>query len=171
MKNNTIKSIKDVSKPGGPLVDLSSAELIKLPHPYEDWEDPPIKEMTDDQKNRIEHSLDGIMAVGIPKPETDEEKERLVAKFLDGLRKLLNKKDNWTLAQPLILSMENCVKCQTCADNCPVYEASGNLEIYRPTFRSEILRRIASKYLDPGGKIFAKFTGSDIELNWDLVAR
>ncbi|MFC1477347.1 (Fe-S)-binding protein [candidate division KSB1 bacterium] len=170
MKNNNITSIKDISKPGQ-LAEINPAELPKLPPPYEDWEDPPFKEMTQDQKGRIEHSLDGIMGLGLPKPETEEEKEQLVAKFLEGLRKLLSKEENWTLAQPLILSIENCLKCQTCADRCPVFESSGRLEIYRPTFRAEVLRRIANKYLSPGGKLVQKFTGSDIDLNWDTIVR
>ena len=38
-----------------------------------------------------------------------------------------------------MLSLEYCVKCQTCKDACPVYVATGN-EIYRPTYRSEVLR-------------------------------
>ncbi len=69
MKTKSLNSIKDFSTKDGPLVDLSKVELMKLPHPYEDWQDPPLKEMTDDQKDRIEHSLDGIMGIGIPKPQ------------------------------------------------------------------------------------------------------
>ncbi|MFC1564673.1 (Fe-S)-binding protein [candidate division KSB1 bacterium] len=171
MKKNELKSINDISKPVEVLSEIDPSKFSKLPHPYEDWVDPPFKEMTDDQKSRIEHSLDGIMGLGFPTPESEEEKEKLVAKFLEGLRKLLSKEDNWTLLQPLILSMENCVKCQTCADRCPVYEATGGMEIYRPTFRAEVLRRIANKYIKGNGKLIAKFTGSDIDLNWDTVSR
>ena len=83
----------------------------------------------------------------------------------------MSKEDNWILLQPLLLSMENCVKCQTCSEECPVYISSGREEIYRPIFRGEILRRIAAKYLGRGGKLYNKLTGSDIDLNWDTVAR
>ena len=171
MKNNKMKSIKDFSKFEEQLVYLNPDEYIKLPHPYEDWVDEPIKDLTDDQKNRLEHSLDGMAAIPIPRPKSDQEKEELVAKFLSGLQKLLSKEDNWILLQPLLLSMENCVKCQTCSEECPVYISSGREEIYRPIFRGEILRRIVNKYLKHGGKLYNKFTGSDIDLNWDTVAR
>ena len=165
MKEDKIKSIKDFTKIKDQITYLNPAEYIKLPYPYEDWVDEPIKELTDDQKNRIEHSLDGLSAMELPKPETEEEKEELVAKFLSGLKKLLSKEDNWILLQPLLLSMENCVKCQSCSDECPVYIASGREEIYRPIFRGEILRRIINKYLKKGGNLYNKLSGSDIDLN------
>ena len=43
--------------------------------------------------------------------------------------------------------------------------------MYRPTYRSEVLRRIVRKYLKPGGKFFGKWTEGDIDLNWTTVAR
>ena len=42
----------------------------------------------------------------------------------------------------LEMSMEHCARCQTCSDACHIYEESGNNELYRPTFRSEVMRRI-----------------------------
>ena len=66
--------------------------------------------------------------------------------------------------------MDHCAKCQTCSEACPVYETSGRKEIYRPNFRSEVLRRIYRKYVKPGGKLSAKLTG-DIDLNWTTIAR
>ena len=171
MKDDKIKSIKDFAEVDKQITELDPAEFIKLPYPYEDWVDPPMKQLTDDQKNRLEHSLDGFSGIAIPKPETEEEKQELVAKFLSGLKKLLSKEDNWILLQPLLLSMENCVKCQSCSEECPIYISSGREEIYRPIFRGEILRRIVNKYLRPGGKFYNKLTGSDIDLNWDTVAR
>jgi len=166
-----INSIREFSNPDGRITTLDSTTYIKLPYPYEDWVDPPIKELTEDQKSRLEHSLDGLSAIAIPKPETDSEKEELVAKFLSGLKKLLSKEDNWTFVQPLLLSMENCMKCQTCSEECPIYLSSGREEIYRPIFRGEILRRIINNYLTPGGKLFNKLSGSDIDLNWETIAR
>lgn len=171
IKSEKIKSVKEFSKLNGQITYLDSEKFMKLPYPYEDWVDPPIKELTDDQKNRLEHSLDGLSAVAMPVPDTDEKKEELTAKFLSGLRKLLNKEDNWTFIQPLILSMENCMKCQSCSEECPIYISSGKEEVYRPIFRGEILRRIINKYLKPGGKYFYKLNGSDIDLNWETVAR
>ncbi len=83
----------------------------------------------------------------------------------------MTKENNWTFLQPLMLSMEYCAKCQTCADACPVFEMSGRKDIYRPTFRADVLRKIAKKYLSPGGKILPGFRGHDIDLNWETIAR
>jgi len=82
-----------------------------------------------------------------PRPETEEEKRELVEKFLSGLRKLFDKENNWTFMQPLFLTMEFCAKCQTCAEACPIYTESGKVEIYRPTFRADLLRRLSRKHV------------------------
>jgi Fe-S oxidoreductase len=66
--------------------------------------------------------------------------------------------------------MEHCAKCQTCADSCHIFEASGHNELYRPTFRSEIVRRLYFKCVKHGGLLSAWQHG-DIEVNWPLVAR
>ena len=162
---------EEISKPAEQLVDLNPDNFATLPPPYENFKESSLAPLTDDQKTRWEHSLDGVSALTLPKPETPEEEEKLVASFLTGLEKLMTKENNWTFMQPLMLSLEYCAKCQTCADACPVFEASGRKDIYRPTFRADVLRKVAKKYLSPGGKILAGFRGHDIELNWDLVAR
>jgi Fe-S oxidoreductase len=79
--------------------------------------------------------------------------------------------NNWTFLQPLIHSLDYCVKCQLCNDSCPAYIASGRQEIYRPTFRPEVLRRIINKYIRKKGRFLTMVTGSDIDLNWQAVAR
>ncbi|MFC1990068.1 (Fe-S)-binding protein [Chloroflexota bacterium] len=163
----------DISKnPDEQLLDLSAEDLIPLPFPDE-WKDeqPPIKPLTEGQKKAYENSLDGVSVVSIPRPATKEEEEKLVESFLNGLRKLLSKENNWTFWQQLMLTLDSCSKCQTCNEACPIYVSSGKQEIYRPTFRSEVLRRIKKKYLDKGGKFFAKLNGNDIELNWATIAR
>ena len=66
--------------------------------------------------------------------------------------------------------MEHCAKCQTCSEACHIFEASGRNEIYRPTYRSEIVRRLYFKYVKRGGLVSAWQHG-DIKLNWPLVAR
>jgi Fe-S oxidoreductase len=87
------------------------------------------------------------------------------------LKKLFNAQDNWTFLQPLYLTMEYCAKCQTCSEACPIFVESGKIEIYRPNFRSEILRRLYKKYVKSGGKILARLSGNDIEITWELIAR
>ena len=57
------------------------------------------------------------------------------------------------------------------ASACPIYNESGEQDIYRPTFRSDILRRLYKKYVKKGGKFFAKISGDDIEASWTMVAR
>ena len=67
MKKNKIKSIKDFTKDNEQVANLNPEEFIKLPYPYEDWVDPPFRELTDDQKSRLEHSLDGLLIISIAK--------------------------------------------------------------------------------------------------------
>ena len=164
--------IKDISKKSDQLVRIDPKDLIPLPRPYDNPEkDPAMRELSQDQKERYESSLDGVVGVSIPKPQSKAEEELFVRKFLSGLSKLFEKENNWTFLQPLYHSLEYCVKCQICNDSCPVYVASGRKEIYRPTFRPEVLRRILDKYIKKKNKGFLKLTGSDIELNWTLIAR
>lgn len=164
--------IKDISQnPPEQLLTVAAEDVMLLPELDEFVKKSPVKPLTDEQSNEYECSLDGVSAVAIPKPQTTEEKERLVRSFLSGLKKLFSTQNNWTFLQPLTLSLEYCAKCQTCSEACPIYVASGRQEIYRPTYRSEVLRRIKKKYLDTGGKVLAKFTGDDIELNWTTIAR
>jgi len=150
---------------------LDIEELVPLPYPYHDWKDKPITPLTDSQRERFEVGPDGISALQIPIPKNDEERARLVAKFLEGLRKLFTKENNWTFLQPLMLSMDNCVKCQTCSSACNIFTASGEAEMYRPTFRPEILRKIVNRYLKPGGNILPKLRGNDVELTWQTIVQ
>jgi Fe-S oxidoreductase len=52
-----------------------------------------------------------------------------------------------------------------------VYEASGRQDIYRPNFRSELLRRIYRRYFTPQGRLLGKWAGADVDLNWRVVYR
>ncbi|MGC8809332.1 MAG: (Fe-S)-binding protein [bacterium] len=165
-----IISPADISKKVKKLTHIEPEQLPPLPPPYEDFNKIPIPELPEQKIARIEASLDDTVALGLPKPMTKEEEERYLRAFLSGLQKLFEEKNNWTFLQPLLLSLEHCAKCQTCAQACPIFEMSGRQEIYRPSFRAEVLRRIYNKYLRRGGKIRAKFTG-DIELNWPTIAR
>jgi Fe-S oxidoreductase len=152
------------------LIQLPSEGLMPLPSPC-DSPQAPLKGVTANRREVLEASLDGYSAIALPKPKSPEEEAELVARFLDGLRKLLSQDNNWTFWQPLQLSLDNCTRCQSCSDACHIYEASGRQEAYRPSYRSELLRRIIRKYISPGGKLRAKLTGTDIDLNWTTVAR
>jgi len=107
---------EDISKPAEQLVKIKPEDLPRLPPPYDTHEDDPISELTPAQKEKWEHSLDGVSAINLPKPSSPEEEERLVKAFLSGLEKLLTKENNWTFLQPLTLSLEYCAKCQSFSD-------------------------------------------------------
>lgn len=170
-KNKKIK-VTDISKDGIQLAELSNEDFIKLPPPYDnEAELPGFKKLNEKQMSDYDTSLDGVLAVGIPKPKSPEEEKELVDKFISGVKKLFSKENNWGFLQPLTLSMEHCAQCQTCNDDCPMYEASGHKEIYRPTYRSEILRRLYFKYAKPKNTILRTFQHGDIEVNWNLISR
>jgi len=168
-KNNKFK-LSDISKnPDKILANVTAKDLMPLPFPTPEKE--PIGPLKDEWAGNYEHSFDDVIAVAIPKPKSKTEEEELVSKFKSGLQKLFTEENNWTFLQPLTLSMENCVKCQTCSEACPIYVASGRNEIYRPTYRSEILRRLYNKYVKGGDGLLSKIKGDDIELNWTTIAR
>lgn len=154
-----------------PLIHLENEDLMMLPAPLESAaQDVPWTRLSDQCVDRYECGLDDTCAVNIPKPKTPEEEKQLVSRFLSGLDKLFDRENNWTFLQPLLLTMEHCTGCQTCAESCHIFEASGRDELYRPTYRSEVLRRLYFKYVKHGGLLSAWQHGS-IVLNWPLVAR
>jgi Fe-S oxidoreductase len=164
--------ITDISKASEQLAHVDPHDLLPLPPPYDKLEElPPFKALTQTQKDSVESSLDDTVVVGLPKVTSPVEAEKLVQAFIKGLKKLFTKENNWTFLEPLLLSMEHCARCQTCADSCPIYEASGFNEVYRPTFRAEVLRRLYFKYVKSGSAWYKKFQNGDIELNWTLMAR
>jgi Fe-S oxidoreductase len=149
---------------------LDVDRLVPLPPPYDDWRDTPIPALSAEQRQRFEVGPDGVSALRTPRPESEEDREKLVARFLEGLAKLLSREDNWTFLEPLMLSLESCMKCQTCNEACGIYLDSGRAEMYRPTFRAEVLRRIIDRYLKPGGRILPRLRGLDVDLNWGTLA-
>ncbi|RPJ82947.1 MAG: (Fe-S)-binding protein, partial [Acidobacteria bacterium] len=121
-------------------------------------------------RDKYETGLDDTCAVSVPRPASAEQENVLVDRFLAGLDKLFSKENNWTFLQPLLLTMEHCARCHTCSEACHVYEASGRQEIYRPAYRSEVLRRLYFKFVRHGGLLSASQHGR-IEANWPMVAR
>jgi len=164
-------SIKDFSRPGGQVTEIDPADLMPLPAPYDKIDKPPIRKLTEDQRKRMDTTLDGVVAVGIAPPTTPAEEKAFVEKFLAGLEKLFSAENNWTFLQPLTHTLEYCVKCQICSDACPAYVASGRQDIYRPTMRPEILRRIISTYIKKEHPLLRKFKASNIELNAQTIIR
>jgi len=172
MGNREVK-LRDIGKGANePLLTIAAEDLMPLPHPMDQpGTKPPIPPLSENQRKSYECALDGVSALTLPKPKNKEEEDKLVKRFLDGLRKLLSQNDNWLFWEPLVQSLGSCVRCQTCNDACPIYLSSGKQEIYRPTFRVEVLRRLINKYINKRGNILSKLTGDDIELNWPTIAR
>ena len=165
-------TLSEMSRGGGePLTHVVNEDLMLLPPPLED----PSKDhnwtaLTPRTREKYECGLDDTCALNLPRTRTKEEEDSLVAKFLSGLDKLFDRTNNWTFLQPLLLTMEHCAKCLTCSAACHIYEASGRNELYRPTFRSEVLRRLYFQYVKHGGMLSSWQHGA-IQLNWPLVAR
>ncbi len=167
LKINAISKLKNtVLRPIGP------EDLTPLPAPYDKEEGRPAwKQISDEQRARLACELDGVSGLSLPKPQNEEEEEKYVEQFVSGLQKLLSRENNWTFLQPLLLSIDYCARCMTCSDSCHIFEMSGKSELYRPTYRSEIFRRLVNTYARPGGKLLSKLNAGSIELNWETVSR
>ena len=164
--------LNSISQPGRQWAHVEDSDLMPLPpHTLEPDEEPPWKPLSEEERQNYEASLDDTLILDIPKPKSAEEEKELVRKFLNGLARLFQKADNWPFLRPLILTMEHCANCQTCSSACHIYEASGGNPAYRPTCRSEILRRIYYKYIKADGHFFNRWRHGDIDLTWTTVAR
>ncbi|NOZ87337.1 MAG: (Fe-S)-binding protein [Deltaproteobacteria bacterium] len=170
---NTDLKVEDFSKDSDRLLELTNDDLMPLPEPLDDKakSEPPWKPLSDSAKEKYESDLDNTLLLNIPKPKSKEEEKKYIKQFLQGLEKLFTKENNWVFLQPFKLTMEHCTKCHTCSEACHIFQASGRAELYRPTYRTEILRRIYFKYLKPGGRFFGRWQHGDIDLNWKTVAR
>jgi len=171
MKDPHAVTLQDLCTHCGQLVELDPKVLAPLPPPYTDWEETATPPVSDQQRAAVETDLDGVVAVKVKRPETDAERDELVARFLAGVDRLFSREDNWTFLQPFLLSLENCVRCNTCADACPVFESSGHNELYRPLFRAEAVRRIARRRKSPLGRLIDRAAGTGLDVTWDAVAR
>jgi len=171
-KNKRIK-IEDISKPSEKLSELNKEDFKPLPKPYDTPESTPdFPPLSDKAKEKFECSLDDTIALSLPKPKNKAEEEELVKKFLSGLEKLFTKENNWTFLQPLVLSMDHCATCHTCSDACHIYEASGENPIYRPSYRSEVFRRLYKNFVESkGGGLLSAWKNGEIKLNWPTIAR
>ncbi len=109
------------------------------------------------EKKEMKRVFDEFRALSDEILKPDEPKKD---KFIAAFRKMLDKKENWTFWLPIITSLDLCVKCNTCADACPFYTASGKNPKYHPVYRSDMLRRIYKKHFTLSGKIFGSLVGA-----------
>ncbi|MBN1656552.1 MAG: (Fe-S)-binding protein [Deltaproteobacteria bacterium] len=165
--------ISDFGKNGDRLLTtVKKDDLPPLPPPYDKIEaEKKWVEISDEKKRRTTCNLDGFVALSLPRPKDEGEEKQMVDKFVAGLEKLLTQENNWGFLQPLTLTLEYCAKCQTCSSACPVYEESGKNDLYRPTYRAEIWRRLVNKYIKKGPKWLATLKHGDIDLNWTTISR
>jgi len=166
MREKDSLKINDISKNCDQLASVDPACLMPLPG---DMEEGPWEEIPAETREKYCCILDNTCILNIPQPKTKEEEDALVNKFLAGMEKLFSKDNNWTFLAMLDLSMEHCAKCNTCAEACQMYEASGRHEMYRPLYRSEIFRRIYKQYVKK--EPFSRLRNGNIDLNWRTVAR
>lgn len=161
---------KDLGRADEQLIQLE--ELMPLPAPYDDPDmEPGFKTLKPAWKEKYCASLDGFIGIDtLTRPKSKEEEDEFVWKFLSGLEKIFTDANNGVL-QPLLLTFEYCAKCNTCSEACHTYEGSGHNELYRPIFRSEVLRKITKKYFTKSGKLLGGFVGADIDVNWETIAR
>ncbi len=163
----TIEKLTDISTRDGQFIEYDLNDLPKLKL---DIADRPYKPA--DEKQNAEFCcdlLDGVSVLSIPRPKNVIEEQELVDKFLSGLEKLFDKENNWTFVNMLEASMDCCAQCNSCSNACHLYEMSGENTMYRPNFRSEILRRIYHQYVKK--EPFAKLRYGDMPLNWKTVVR
>ncbi|MEG0418267.1 MAG: (Fe-S)-binding protein [Gordonibacter sp.] len=147
-------------------------DLAALPAPYDtNGLEPAFKVPKEEWAKTRCASLDGFIALDtLKRPETKEEEDEFVRKFLAGLEKLFQDANKNAL-QPLKLTMEFCAKCNTCSEACHIYQGSNGDEIYRPSYRADVLRRMYKKYFTPSGKLLGGIVGADVEVNWESIAR
>jgi Fe-S oxidoreductase len=162
--------LASVGRPSERLGALDDRDQVPLPPPYDKVPEPPLPQLSAEARAKYECSLDDTLAVSVPRPSTPAEEQALVKRFLAGLDKLFSKHDNWTFLEPLVLSMNHCAKCLTCSEACHIFQESGGNELYRPNFRSEILRRLYFKHKS-GGSLLSRFQHGDIDINWTTIAR
>jgi Fe-S oxidoreductase len=83
-------------------------------------------------------------------------REERVARFLETLREILGAK---IYDLPLEMYLGTCAKCNNCAEQCPIYQTSGDQRDL-PAWRSDLLRRVYKKYFTRSGKLFGRLVGA-----------
>ncbi|NLI11431.1 MAG: (Fe-S)-binding protein [Peptococcaceae bacterium] len=163
--------LRDMSKPfSKQLIELQN--LMPLPAPYDQpGMEPALKPTKDTWKETYCTSVDGIVANDkLIKPKTKEEEQEMIKKFLSGLDKLFSDDTNRGFLKPFMLGVDYCAKCNTCSEACHIYKASGEKEIYRPIFRSEVFRKMYKRH-KMGRSLLSQFAGGDIDINIESIMR
>ena len=70
---------------------------------------------------------------------------------------------------PLEMYLNTCAKCNNCAEQCQVYQATGDVRDL-PTWRSNLLRRVYRKHFTTSGKLFGRLVGAKEVTEEDIDA-
>ncbi len=74
--------IEDIARPAERLTEVDAERLAPLPPPYDGADAlPPRKHLTDKARANCDSSLDGFLAVGMARPQTEAEERQLVERF------------------------------------------------------------------------------------------
>ena len=78
--------IRDIGRSELPVVSpVGPDDLFPLPAPYDKFDEQPgWKELSVEAKGRASCTLDGVVGLSIPSPETPEEERQYVDQFVDG---------------------------------------------------------------------------------------
>ena len=108
--------LTDISTAEGQMVHIDPKDLPEIPGL--DLKPMPWRPFTEEQKEKTACILDEVCVLNIPKPANKQEEEELVNKFINGMRKLFSKENNWTFLPMLETSMDYCAQCNSCSDAC-----------------------------------------------------
>jgi Fe-S oxidoreductase len=163
--------VRDIGRPAPMLSHIDLSALTPLPPPFDEIDPTSLwKDVPPERAEQIDASLDGVSALSLKRPAAAAEAQPLLDGLRSGIAKLLSKDDNWTFLQPLVLTLENCTHCQTCAEACPIFIGSGRNEVYRPTYKADVLRRLVARF-GPGGNPLKSALAGSIDLTWETLAR
>ena len=99
--------VKDISRnPPEQLVHLEAEDLMPLPCCQGELDDnPSIRPLTKEQMSKYECSLDGLSAIQIPKPQSKEEEDKLVAMLENAVVELEDHSEELSDLQNIITEM------------------------------------------------------------------
>jgi hypothetical protein len=109
MKDHKEVTIGDIGKDTEKLTTVKADDLMPLPGDV-DFGDKDFEPLPDSTREKYACILDDVNILQIPRPQSKEEEEELVNKFLDGMRKLFDPQNNWTFLSMLDTTMEHCAQ-------------------------------------------------------------
>ena len=135
-----------------------SCRASPLPPPYDKMEKPPIRKITEDQRKRMDASWTALWP-SVLHPRQARKRKRPSWKISRRAEKTLLAKTTGHFFSRLSIPWNTASNARSALTLAPLCMASGKQEIYRPTLRPEILRRIISKYIKKAGALCQKLQG------------